>query len=386
MNTLYLLQFACCIVTAMLAVTLAVSSVQMRWSSRRYEQSRWMLCVAMATLAGHYVLQMEQGVRASGDEAGAVVNILFYMPVAFLISFGIFNLECARSGRRRYLVVSAADYALILVAFAAGWLSSRSLRIGGWLYVMLALFVAGMVFFIVTNIREIRHCRKKIEAQTGADILPFERYTWACYILLCVSALMLAVAMLSRTLLYGVGPLMLVSLFVFILGFIGLGYNFMPIDGILDEDEAGGGSSAAFAAASDTPDMVDAGLTRRLPAHRVAQIERALDDWCDKGGFRDSTANMPSLSKHLQIPRDELSLYFDRHLNCTFRVWLSDIRFQEAQRILRDNPTYSNATISAECGFSSHAHLYKIFKAKTGMSPGQWKETFQIPGSGSAGN
>ena len=385
MNTLYLLQFASCIVTAMLAMALAASSVQMRWSSRRYEQSRWMLCVAMATLAGHYVLQMEKGVRASGDEVGAVVNILFYTPVAFLVSFGIFNLECARPGRRRYLAVSAVCYVLILAAFAAGWLSAHSLRIGGWRYAMFALFVASIVFFIAANIREIRHCRKKIEVQTGADTVPFERYTWTCYILLCVSALMLAVAMPSHTLLYIFGPLMLMSLFAFTLAFIGLGYNFMPIDGILDDDNADGESPCALSAGGDAPDVRGSGaVAMRLPAHRADQIAKALDGWCAKEGFRDSTANMPSLSRHLKIPRDELSLYFDCCLNCTFRVWLSDIRFREAQRILMANPTYSNAFISAECGFSSHAHLYKIFKAKTGMSPGQWRETFQFSGGGNA--
>ena len=29
--------------------------------------------------------------------------------------------------------------------------------------------------------------------------------------------------------------------------------------------------------------------------------------------------------------------------------------------------------VSIECGFSSHAHLYKVFKAKTGMTPIQWR-------------
>lgn len=37
-------------------------------------------------------------------------------------------------------------------------------------------------------------------------------------------------------------------------------------------------------------------------------------------------------------------------------------------------PDYSNDAISAECGFSSHTQIYRVFKQKTGLSPSQWRE------------
>ena len=64
MNTLFLLQFACCIIMSMLGLILVLSRFQIRWSNRRYEVSRWLLAFSMFVLAGHYVLQMLYGFRA----------------------------------------------------------------------------------------------------------------------------------------------------------------------------------------------------------------------------------------------------------------------------------------------------------------------------------
>lgn len=43
MNTLFLVQFACCIIVSMLGLILVLSRFQIRWTNRRYEVSRWLL-------------------------------------------------------------------------------------------------------------------------------------------------------------------------------------------------------------------------------------------------------------------------------------------------------------------------------------------------------
>lgn len=383
MSDLYLLQFACCIATSMMSLMLLVSRFQIRWLNWRYELSRWLLCFSMAGLAVHYVLQMKYGLRASGDEVGAVVNILFYTPIAFMVSYATFNIVCGRVGRRRFLMVSAIGYLLVLLTFAMAYLSSGSLHVGSMIYVMLVLFLVCMFYFIYANFKAMRHRRRKLETETAADMLPYDRYVWSGYLLMCVTVLMLAGAMLSRSLLLVVGPLMLVALFLFTSSFIAFGFNIAPADVMLEEDEheqvVRPLEEGAEALPKATVDVSVAGESSQatsmggMDSERIAVIEQALERWCEAGGFSDSTANMNSLSQKIHISRDDLSSYFERYLNSSFRIWLSDIRFREAQRMLRENPNYSNDTISVECGFSSHAHLYKIFKAKTGLTPGQWK-------------
>ena len=365
MNTLFLVQFACCIIVSMLGLILVLSRFQIRWTNRRYEVSRWLLAFSMFVLAWHYVLQMVCGFRAKGDEIGAVVNVLFYSPVSSFISYATYNLICYRGGRKKFALMGCVSYALILICFFFGYNDTpRGMHMGEWLYVMLALFAVTIMYSTYTTVIEMRYHRKIIEENTTEDLLPFDRYTYTTYGLAGIMVLAMVGAICYRPLLYSVAPLMLFSLISFIISFLGYGYNMIPAEVRLEQETA------------DEPlevmeEIEDVGLA----SEKISIIESMLASWCDKGGFRDSTVNMPMLSVKLGIPRNELSMYFENCLKSSFRIWLSDIRFKEAQRMLLEECRYSNDTISSECGFSSHAHLYKIFKAKTGFTPGQWRDS-----------
>ena len=365
MNTLFLVQFACCIIVSMLGLILVLSRFQIRWTNRRYEVSRWLLAFSMFVLAWHYVLQMVCGFRAKGDEIGAVVNVLFYSPVSFFISYATYNLICYRGGRKKFALLGCVSYALILICFFFGYNDApRGMHLGEWLYVMLALFAVTIMYSVYTTVIEMRYHRKIIEENTAEDLLPFDRYTYTTYGLAGIMVLAMVGAICYRPLLYCVGPLMLFSLISFTISFLGYGYNMIPAEVRLELDTA------------DEPlEVMEESEEVGLGSEKISLIESMLASWCDKGGYRDSTVNIPMLSVKLGIPRNELSLYFENYLKSSFRIWLSDIRFKEAQRMLLEECRYSNDTISSECGFSSHAHLYKIFKAKTGFTPGQWRDS-----------
>ena len=365
MNTLFLVQFACCIIVSMLGLILVLSRFQIRWTNRRYEVSRWLLAFSMFVLAWHYVLQMVCGFRAKGDEIGAVVNVLFYSPVSFFISYATYNLICYRGGRKKFALLGCVSYALILICFFFGYNDTpRGMHMGEWLYVMLALFAVTIMYSTYTTVIEMRYHRKIIEENTTEDLLSFDRYTYTTYGLAGIMFLAMVGAICYRPLLYCVGSLMLFSLISFTISFLGYGYNMIPAEVRLELDTA------------DEPlEVMEESEEVGLGSEKISIIESMLASWCDKGGYRDSTVNMPMLSVKLGIPRNELSLYFENCLKSSFRIWLSDIRFKEAQRMLLEECRYSNDTISSECGFSSHAHLYKIFKAKTGFTPGQWRDS-----------
>lgn len=365
MNTLFLVQFACCIIVSMLGLILVLSRFQIRWTNRRYEVSRWLLAFSMFVLAWHYVLQMVCGFRAKGDEIGAVVNVLFYSPVSSFISYATYNLICYRGGRKKFALLGCVSYALILICFFFGYNDTpRGMHMGEWLYVMLVLFAVTILYSVYTTVIEMRYHRKIIEENTTEDLLPFDRYAYASYGVASIMVLAMVGAICYRPLLYCVGPLMLFSLISFTISFLGYGYNMIPAEVRLELDTA------------DEPlEVMEESEEVGLGSEKISIIESMLTSWCDKGGYRDSTVNMPMLSVKLGIPRNELSLYFENYLKSSFRIWLSDIRFKEAQRMLLEECRYSNDTISSECGFSSHAHLYKIFKAKTGFTPGQWRDS-----------
>lgn len=369
MNILFLTQFACFIISGMLALLLILTRFQIRWPNRRYEVSRWLMCGAMLALTFHFVLQMAFDIRAKSDAIGAVVNILFYAPIEYLISYATFNLICYRSGRKRIGLFCSLSYALIVICFLMGFIGvvpKGSMHIGFWLYLMLAIFTLTVIFCIIVTFREMQHHRKIILDNTAEDMLPFDSFACVSYVSMGICCLALMAGIISRAILLVIAPLVLLSVVVFIVSFVGYGFNIMPLDNMLEQEIE---EEAEEEEPAEVEEEVDEGLT----PERIAKIETLLAEWCKNGGFRDSAMNMPMLASMIRIHRKDLSAYFEDYLQSSFRVWLSDIRFQKAQSMLREETRYSNQTVSMECGFSSHAHLYKVFKAKTGMTPIQWR-------------
>ena len=58
----------------------------------------------------------------------------------------------------------------------------------------------------------------------------------------------------------------------------------------------------------------------------------------------------------------------------TFRVWLSELRIEEAKRMLIEDENYKLETIAYACGFSHRNYLQNRFKAITGFTPREWQE------------
>lgn len=438
MDHLFLLQFACFLFMLFNAFTLAVTRLQTRWLNPRYERARWLIFVGIMGLAAHYLMQMRYGFRAVDDAVGATVNVLVYAPCFSLISMGIFHIEATHVRRRRVYAVCAAINLAIFACFFIGFLQHGEMRIGAWLYAMLALFAANVVYCIVVIVREIiKRCRL-LETMAGGDIMPYVRYSRASLLILFFPAVVSPFAIISTKLLYFFAPLGLMAFLFFVLSFVALGYSYQPKESLLDEEAEEKVSPAAVVAqqeetvaqqavaahgvaspgvaspgeaapaneahpgvtsanaphAGTTPDNAtpdnafhadaahaadqaeETQTASLMPEDRRKQIQQRLDEWCAAMGYKDGGMNLLSLSHAIHVSKDELTIYFDQSLKTTFRIWLSDIRFAAAKKMMIENPEYSNDIISSECGFTSRTHLYRIFKAREACTPTVWRERY----------
>ena len=374
---LYLLQFACLIFMFISAFFIAVTRLHVRWINRRYEWSRWMIFAALLFMAVHFFLQMYFGFRATDEDVGAVINVLVYLPCFTLFSMAIYNIEATHTKRRKMNLICAAVYAAMLAAFAVGYSFSGSLNIGAWLYVMLALFFGNIVYCIYMIIIEMNKRKKLLETMTATDMLPFIRYAHASIAMLSLIAISMPFAILSTKSLYIIGPVGLLVLLFFIVNFVAFGNCYVPTEELLDRERGNGETdddeptTAENCASQSAADCEQS--AQRLSAERSAFIQAALDKWCADIGYKDSSVNMLTLSHSLDINKKELSQFFSQCQNTTFRIWLSEIRFNAAKKMMKEFPDYNNDIISAECGFSSRSYLYRIFKEKEGCTPVEWR-------------
>ncbi|MDY2894397.1 MAG: helix-turn-helix domain-containing protein [Prevotella sp.] len=375
---LYLLQFACLIFMFISAFFIAVTRLHVRWINRRYEWSRWMIFAALLFMAVHFFLQMYFGFRATDEDVGAVINVLVYLPCFTLFSMAIYNIEATHTKRRKMNIICAAVYAAMLAAFAVGYSFSGSLNIGAWLYVMLALFFGNIVYCIYMIIIEMNKRKKLLETMAATDMVPFLRYARASIAMLSLIAISMPFAILSTKSLYIIGPVGLLVLLFFIVNFVAFGNCYVPTEELLDRERGNGETddddeptTAENCASQSAADCEQS--AQRLSAERSAFIQAALDKWCADMGYKDSSVNMLTLSHSLDINKNELTQFFSQCQNTTFRIWLSEIRFNAAKKMMKEFPDYNNDIISAECGFSSRSYLYRIFKEKEGCTPVEWR-------------
>ena len=387
MDSLFLFQFACFIFMLINAFIVALSHLHVRWENKRYERSRWMIVAALIGLAIQYVLQMTFGFHAMHDNLGAVINILLYTPCFSLISIGIYNIETTRANLRKMILMCSGIYAAIIVVFCVGISLHHSLYIREGLYLMLTLFCVSVFYCIYMIIQEMIRRKNMLETMAATDLLPYVRYSRASVLILWLSACVMPFAILSTTLLYIIGPIALFALLFFNLTFVALGSNYIPTEELLDKEAENnppsGTGNIGFGGTEEDSDIQqdpaddNPSQLQIISDERRNFIQQRLDAWCENQGYKDCNANMLTLSRTLCISKNELSLFFDQCQHSNFRIWLSEIRFRAAKKMMQEYPDYSNDIISAECGFSCRTHLYRIFKTKAGCSPTEWRKSIK---------
>ena len=390
MDTLFLLQFACFLFMILNAGILIVSRLHVRWINKRYERSRKLIIAAMLGLAGQYLLQMVFGLRASGDDLGALVNIFIYTPCFTLITLGIYNIIAPHAHFRQMNLVCGVQYAAIIGTFLLGFYSKKSIHIGWWLYLMLAFYTVNTVYCVIKIFIEMMRRKKMLEQMSGTDLLPYVRYSYASLFNVCFVSVVMPFVILNTPLLYIIGPIGLCTIFFFVMTFVALVNSYTPSDELLDKEDDNeesdektdnGETSESEEDNNPTASTAKDGAQPKpteLSKERTKSIKALLDRWCRKQGYKDSSANMMTLSLAIGVSKDELTLYFDQCLNSTFRVWLSDIRFDAAKAMMIKYPDYSNDIISTECGFSSRTHLYRVFKQRVSCTPTVWRENNKL--------
>ncbi len=345
MESLFLLQFACFIFMLINAFFVALSHLHVRWENKRYERSRWMIVVALIGLAIQYAVQMIFGFRATHDNLGAVINILIYTPCFSLISIGIYNIETIRTNLRKMILMCCGIYAAIIVVFCVGISLHHCLYTREGLYLMLTLFCASVFYCIYMIIQEMIRRKNMLETMAATDMLPYVRYSRASVIILWLAVLAMPVAIFSTTLLYIVGPAVLLALMFFNLTFIALGNSYIPTEELLDKEEENQrayenrGELLHSAKQQNSINRSTESL-QQLSDERRAFIQKSLDEWCVNLGYKDCNVNMLTLSRTLCISKNDLSLFFDQCLHSNFRIWLSEIRFNAAKKMILEYPDY----------------------------------------------
>ena len=365
-NILLIVQASSMGVSLTLFFALVLSSLQKADTTRSYELMRWLLAFAMFLFAVHYILQMKFGFRAQGDDVGAVFNILFYSPVTYIISYSILRIGCGYNYYRKFLFASITSISLILCTFIWGYFYYGSMHMQAALYIMGLLFFLTTIFFIIYPMKEIRRVRKMVDEESGQEPVLYNMYMRTSIKLLWAGALFITFSIFYTPVLVIIGPLFLIALVFYIICFLALGYNIRQRSNIIareaeDEVNADGGETGTVA------------VKAVMSEERKEMTKALIEGWIKNQGYASSEINSTLLATRLNIPKRQLVQYLREVEGKTFRIWLSDLRLEEAKRLIIEHPEYSTETVAESCGFS-RSHLQVKFKEATGFTTNEWRD------------
>jgi AraC-like DNA-binding protein len=84
-----------------------------------------------------------------------------------------------------------------------------------------------------------------------------------------------------------------------------------------------------------------------------------------------SDIGLEELAKVADLSRAHLIRAFRREFHITPHAFLTDRRIRQARKLLQAGRP--PAEVAAECGFADQAHFTRHFKARTGLTPGQYR-------------
>lgn len=127
-------------------------------------------------------------------------------------------------------------------------------------------------------------------------------------------------------------------------------------------------------------------LKKKSPGFNDAEfkrIEKSLEIWVKEKRYREYDKSREDIAKELRTSKESLHMYFTTVKKIDFRTWRTELRIEEAKKLLLEDKTTSINIIGEMAGFSDRANFYRQFVKVVGCSPREWRESNGNPGSAS---
>ena len=357
-------------------------------------RSRWLMFGGTALLGVQFVLQMALGLRAQGVTQAVMLNLTVFTLVSWLLSLAILRLLTQGRLSRVDAWLGGAVWAVETVLIAAAAMTDGETLLSGSHRLRTAEQVGSIIYFAmqcyytVRAVTLLRHMRRSLSDYYDYDIS--QRLEWMQVSIWMLSLLSLFVP----AFIFAPGRWLMVFAVVF---FYGIWYL---VDSFCDYVKSSMPRKVAESLNSLTPDNLTPNNLTPGPSPKERGVdsssadnfsdkgnhspllgrgaggevlESAIAQWTAQGGHRKSGLNKSMVAGQMGVSVNLLSQWL-RHRNQNFWDWLSDLRIEEAKRIIREHPDWTNEAIADRCGFNDRSAFQKKFKEKTGMTPTGWAE------------
>lgn len=107
----------------------------------------------------------------------------------------------------------------------------------------------------------------------------------------------------------------------------------------------------------------------------ATRIEKALKIWVAKKRYCEYDKSREEIAAELNTTKEALHHHFVTRKGVDFMTWRTELRIEEAKRMLIENKDFSINIIGELSGFSDRSNFHRQFVKLVGCSPKQWRES-----------
>lgn len=266
----------------------------------------------------------------------------------------------------------------VIMGFVLGnsfWWDSQSAKIAA-ITSCVVVFVAQCIVHIIKFNSTYKDCVKKLEQYYDDEEDHKIRWVRFCYIIMMLTQMFVLVYMiLPRGMMKVYIAFYSLFLLYFTANFISfLGSHKLLLDAFAYKTLSG----------QDLMDLINARKDRKAGRKKVEldgnneaefiRLDRAIDKWVKEKRYREYDKSREETAEELGTTKDTLHIYFSTRMGVDFRTWRTQLRIEDAKKLLLEKKNVSINVIGEMAGFSDRANFYRQFVKFVGCSPKEWRE------------
>ena len=363
------IQFGLLLLTSMMTIYLMFLEINQTKGNAVFNRARWLMAGGIGLLAIHFLLQFTLRFRESGTTQGVLVNLLFFPLACYLINIAILYLQRQGAIRRHEWWMGLGAYAVIILLLVVpaiingvSLLTETNALIWGE-RISVLIFISMLIYYYILQYKDYRRMKRMLDNFYDYDKAQLVRWL-SIYSLgmMLLIALVLPVVIFSSPVVYGIyGIVIFTFVFFNVFNFICFGVSadaqqVQLAEQNANESKTDSGSSSVVLSDTD-----------------YQQVAKAVEEWIAKGGHLHCGITMQTAANEMRKPRYQLSAWLKTTPYELFNPWLTHLRIEEAKKLLKAHPDWSNDIIAENCGFTTRNYFQTVFKKSTGMTPAEYQ-------------
>lgn len=104
-----------------------------------------------------------------------------------------------------------------------------------------------------------------------------------------------------------------------------------------------------------------------------ALLEKRINEWKEEKQYLADQITINDIAERLGTDRRYLSRFINERYGINFSRWISELRIEEAKRLMEAKSEVSLEWVALQTGFSSLSYFSKVFSQVVGVSPKKWR-------------